>query len=108
MKTSLGIWAFGSMVTPFVPGGYQPERAAEPTAARVGRVTTLLVGLDVGTTGAALLGGVPCGTFADAHEAVAAPLRVSERIEPDPDLRAFYADRYRVYRTLYRTLKEIR
>jgi hypothetical protein len=22
MKTSLGIWAFGSMVTRFVPGGY--------------------------------------------------------------------------------------
>ena len=28
MKTSLGIWAFGSMVTRFVPGGYQPECGA--------------------------------------------------------------------------------
>ena len=28
MKTSLGIWAFGSMVTRFVPGGYKPERRA--------------------------------------------------------------------------------
>ena len=35
MKTSLGIWAFGSMVTRFVPGGYQPERAGESTVARV-------------------------------------------------------------------------
>jgi hypothetical protein len=25
MKTSLGIWAFGPMITRFVPGGYQPE-----------------------------------------------------------------------------------
>ena len=25
MKTSLGIWALGGMVTRFVPGGYQPE-----------------------------------------------------------------------------------
>ena len=25
MKTSLGIWALGSMVTRFVPGGYQPR-----------------------------------------------------------------------------------
>ncbi len=25
MKTSLGIWAFGPMVTRFVPGGYQPD-----------------------------------------------------------------------------------
>ena len=37
MKTSLGIWAFGPMVTRFVPGGYQPEHAAEPTAEKVRR-----------------------------------------------------------------------
>ena len=37
MNTSLGIWALGSMVTRFVPGGYQPERAGETTAERVRR-----------------------------------------------------------------------
>src|SRR5579862_801108 len=37
MKTSLGIWAFGPMVTRFVPGGYQPEHARETTAERVAR-----------------------------------------------------------------------
>ncbi len=37
MKTSLGIWAFGSMATRFVPGGYQPERAGESTVVRVRR-----------------------------------------------------------------------
>src|SRR5690348_241313 len=37
MKTSLGIWALGPMVTRFVPGGYQPEHAGESTAARVRR-----------------------------------------------------------------------
>jgi len=37
MKTSLGIWAFGTMATRFVPGGYKPEWAGEPTAAKVGR-----------------------------------------------------------------------
>jgi xylose isomerase len=37
VKTSLGIWALGPMVTRFVPGGYQPERAAETTAERVRR-----------------------------------------------------------------------
>ena len=31
LKTSLGIWALGPMVTRFVPGGYQPEHAEEPT-----------------------------------------------------------------------------
>ncbi|HEY7692677.1 MAG TPA: TIM barrel protein [Gaiellaceae bacterium] len=37
MKTSLGIWALGSMVTRFVPGGYQPEHAGETTVERVRR-----------------------------------------------------------------------
>ncbi len=37
MKTSLGIWAFGPMITRFVPGGYQPEHASESTAAKVRR-----------------------------------------------------------------------
>jgi xylose isomerase len=37
MKTSLGIWAFGPMVTRFVPGGYQPQHTDETTVARVRR-----------------------------------------------------------------------
>ena len=37
MKTSLGIWALGSMVTRFVPGGYQPQHANEPIAVKVRR-----------------------------------------------------------------------
>jgi xylose isomerase len=37
MKTSLGIWAFGPMVTRFVPGGYQPQWASEPMDAKVHR-----------------------------------------------------------------------
>jgi xylose isomerase len=32
MKTSLGIWALGPMVTRFVPAGYKPERAKHNTA----------------------------------------------------------------------------
>jgi xylose isomerase len=37
VKTSLGIWAFGPMVTRFVPGGYQPERVNDSTAEKVDR-----------------------------------------------------------------------
>jgi xylose isomerase len=39
MKTSLGIWAFGPMITRFVPGGYQPahDYDAEPVADKVHR-----------------------------------------------------------------------
>jgi xylose isomerase len=37
LKTSLGIWAFGPMVTRFVPGGYQPEHRDETTVQKVRR-----------------------------------------------------------------------
>jgi hypothetical protein len=37
MKTSLGIWAFGPMVTRFVPIGYKPNNANETTSQKVER-----------------------------------------------------------------------
>jgi xylose isomerase len=37
VKTTLGIWALGSMVTRFIPNGYKPEVAGETTAQRVRR-----------------------------------------------------------------------
>jgi xylose isomerase len=37
MKTSLGIWAFGQMVTRFVPVGYKPELAGDTTVQKVRR-----------------------------------------------------------------------
>jgi xylose isomerase len=40
MKTSLGIWAFGPMVTRFVPMGYQPEHRDETTVQRVERAVS--------------------------------------------------------------------
>jgi xylose isomerase len=44
VKTSLGIWALSSMVTRFVPGGYQPQNAGETTAQRVERAVAGLEG----------------------------------------------------------------
>ncbi len=37
LKTSVGIWAFGPMITRFVPVGYQPEHGVESTAQKVHR-----------------------------------------------------------------------
>jgi xylose isomerase len=37
LKTSLGIWALGGMVTRFVPVGYQPEHGQESTAEKIRR-----------------------------------------------------------------------
>jgi xylose isomerase len=39
LKTSLGIWALGPMITRFVPSGYQPERS-EPVADKVHRAVS--------------------------------------------------------------------
>jgi xylose isomerase len=40
VKTSLGIWALGPMVTRFVPGGYQPDRRNEPMPEKVHRAVS--------------------------------------------------------------------
>ena len=57
--------------------------------------------------GAALLGAVKAGVFADAHEAVAATVRVRDRVEPDPDWQAAYEDGYARYRRLYPSLSAL-
>ena len=54
--------------------------------------------------GAALLGGVKEGVFADAHEAVASCVRVRDRVEPDPAWQAAYEEGYARYRDLYPAL----
>ena len=57
--------------------------------------------------GAALLGGVAQGVFADAREAVAATVRTRDSVEPDPGWHAAYEDGYARYRRLYPTLTGI-
>ncbi len=51
--------------------------------------------------GAALLGGVAAGTFADVHEAVAACVRVRETVDPVAEWVDVYADGYARFRELY-------
>jgi xylulokinase len=57
--------------------------------------------------GAALLAGVREGVFADAGEAVARCVRVTERIEPDQTWVAAYAANYDRYRALYPALQPL-
>ena len=54
--------------------------------------------------GAALLGGVANGTFADVHEAVAACVHVRETVEPVPEWAEAYAEGYGRFRELYPVL----
>ena len=57
--------------------------------------------------GAALLAGVSTGVFPDAQAAVAATVRVRDRVEPNPAWQAVYEGGYARYRKLYPGLKSI-
>jgi xylulokinase len=57
--------------------------------------------------GAALLGGVRAGVFADAHEAVERCVRVRETVESVEAWRAPYEDAYARYRRLYPALRPL-
>ncbi|HXM71982.1 MAG TPA: xylulokinase [Candidatus Dormibacteraeota bacterium] len=54
--------------------------------------------------GAALLGGVAGGVFADVHEAVEACVRVREVVEPEPAWEDVYSGGYQRFRELYPAL----
>jgi xylulokinase len=56
--------------------------------------------------GAALLGHVVAGTFADVDDATSVVRTLDEVTEPDRQAAAVYEETYAVYRTLYETLKE--
>ena len=57
--------------------------------------------------GAALLGGVAGGLFADVGEAVEACVRVRDQIEPEPAWLELYAERRERFRALYPALKGV-
>ena len=57
--------------------------------------------------GAALLGGVAGGVFADVGEAVAATVRTTDLVEPDPAWRDAYAGLLPRYRALYPALRDL-
>jgi xylulokinase len=57
--------------------------------------------------GAALLAGVASGAFADAAEAVAACVHVTDRIEPEPAWQGTYDDGYVRFRELYPALRPL-
>jgi xylulokinase len=57
--------------------------------------------------GAALLGGVAAGVFADVGEAVRAGVRVRDGIEPVPEWREVYEHGYARFRSLYPALQPL-
>ena len=83
----------------------------EPTheiVASVLRVPLELTEVEEGSAyGAALLAGVSGGVFASAGEAVAACVRVRDRIEPNDAWRPLYDSGYARFRALYPALEPL-
>jgi xylulokinase len=66
------------------------------------------VAVDEGAAyGAALLGGVAGGVFADVHEAVERCVTVRDVIEPVPAWQAVYGEGYERFRALYPALRSV-
>ncbi len=60
---------------------------------------------DTAMLGAAVLGATGAGAHIDLPTAIAAMVRMSERIEPDPATRAVHDARHATYRSLYPALR---
>jgi xylulokinase len=88
-------------------GGARSELWLKIVASVLGLPLDRTVAEEGAAYGAALLGAVKEGVFADAHGAVAATVRTRDRVEPDPDWQAAYDKGYARYRRLYPTLRSL-
>ena len=89
-------------------GGARSELWLEILASALGIPLERTAADEGAAFGAALLGGVATGVFADAHEAVATCVHVRDRIAPNPAWAVAYEDGYARYRELYPALRSLR
>jgi len=88
-------------------GGARGRLWLEIVASVLGIPLELSVVEEGSAYGAALLGGVAAGAFADVPDAVAHCVRVRDTVEPDPAWTAAYEEGYARYRRLYLGIKEV-
>jgi xylulokinase len=86
-------------------GGARSKQWLRIVAATLGLPIELPAVEEGAAYGAALLGGVAGGEFADVHQAVAACVRIREVIEPDARWRESYMEGYVRFRELYPALR---
>jgi xylulokinase len=88
-------------------GGARSRLWLQIVASTLGVPLELTAAEEGSAFGAALLGGVAGGVFADVHEAVRTGVSVRETIEPVHDWQEAYADGYERFRRLYQATKEV-
>jgi xylulokinase len=86
-------------------GGARSELWLRIVASVLGLPLERMVVEEGAAYGAALLGAVAAGAYADVEAAVAACVRVRETVEPDPAWHELYEERYPRYRSLYPALR---
>jgi xylulokinase len=89
-------------------GGSRSELWRRIVASVLGLPLEITAADDAAALGAAMLGGVAAGSFADVPAAVAACVRVTGRVEPDPAWREPYAEGYAVFRRIYPAIAGLR
>jgi xylulokinase len=91
-----------------VSGGAARSRLwLEIVASVLGLPLELTVVEEGSAYGAALLGGIAAGVFADAEEAVGRCVRVRERVEPNLAWQGAYEDGYARFRRLYPAVRSL-
>ncbi len=89
-------------------GGARSELWCRIVASVLGIPLERTAGAEEGAAfGAALLGGVARGVFADAAEATAACVHVDDRVEPEPEWVNAYGGGYDRYQELYPALRPL-
>ncbi len=88
-------------------GGARSELWLSIVASTLGIPLERTVSEEGSAYGAALLGGVAAGVFADVHEAVAACVRVRDTVEPVAGWRDAYEDGHARYQALYPALRPL-
>jgi xylulokinase len=89
-------------------GGARSRRWLGIVASVLGLPLELTDSQEGSALGAALLGGVAGGIFADVADAVERCVRIGDTIEPDPSQLALYAELHAGYQALYPALREVR
>jgi len=88
-------------------GGARGRLWLEIVASVLGIPLELCVVEEGSAFGAALLGGVAAGAFADGRDAVARCVRVRDTVEPSTDWTDAYEEGYARYRRLYPAISEV-
>ncbi len=57
--------------------------------------------------GGAILAAVACGEFVSVEEAAAKLVKVVDTVKPQPEIAAFYEERYNKFRQIYPNIKEV-